>query len=691
MVAHVRHIYTDYDRLLKQGSFHEARTAVEQPTLAKVVEWRGDDENGQTELEDVFREVIVISDDDDSEVEENTTVTPDSRDLSVEILSNNPRTLKIQTQPISVENAPNHDPTRELSEEASPGFRIITKMPAQKTIDRRGFSRYQAWNRALNRYRAETQRTEQPRPGDVLTEQQSPRCTQRSAATQENPEPVRRRELPVYPMEPNPRAPPGPLYGEPLAQRPVASNSHVGTMERRVPPESPHVLSQFGVPGRPKALTMQKPHEAQNFESNPHWNANNSHSQGKLQFAMDSNGTKRAPVSSKDNMNEPVFVSGPRELPIGNENQPGPNTEAQNPRVRLGGYSQDHIIPSIEAPWPSEKRRPDTRLESLTKRMSLRSVTPVNSLGDIHDNGSGPGSPDDQNPKRRRLGYYSATQHVSHSVSRDVRPMGIPVSEEQGPRVQYRYDDFGPEYRSQDMQHPRDYPLSVEQSFLMVNQRERQAGPFASHVSSGTSRDMDRARILGPSGLAPVHTLQPSSGVTSVGATGDRTFRATLDASRREIRPSYYGDRSPRVDHARHSRIEEPRPTSWNSRTDGNHVLVHDTHSGKQYADGFIRSVDHREGRPVEYFVEHSRYQPVRVGEAPIQPSRPRILDHRTQDVSQPRAASEQRKIPSPRVAKVVHHQASHYPDTVFGARQPHGRNLPPRERRPGSGLGNPR
>ena len=266
------------------------------------------------------------------------------------------------------------------------------------------------------------------------------------------------------------------------------------------------------------------------------------------------------------------------------------------------------------------------------------------------------------------------------------------VSEEQGPRVQYRYDDSGLEYRSQDMQHPRGYRPLAEQSLLMAHQRERQPGPFASQVSSGTRRDMDRTRVPDPSGLAPVHALQPSSGissVSSVGAAGDRTFRATLDASRHEIRPSYYGDRSPRMDHARHSMIE-PRPASWNSRADGNHVLVHDTHSGKQYADGFIRSVDYREGRPVEYFVEHSRHQPVHMGEVPIQPSRTRTLDQRAQDISQSRAASEQRKIPSPRVAKVVHHQPSHYVDAVFGARQPHGRNLP-RERRPGSGLGNPR
>ena len=87
VVAHIRHVYTDYDRLLKVTSFHEARTLVEEPTLAKLVEWRGDDENGKTVLEDVFREVIVISDDDDdSDSDEGENIPPRSnRDHSIEL------------------------------------------------------------------------------------------------------------------------------------------------------------------------------------------------------------------------------------------------------------------------------------------------------------------------------------------------------------------------------------------------------------------------------------------------------------------------------------------------------------------------------------------------------------------------------------------------------------------------------
>jgi hypothetical protein len=71
VVAHVRHIYTKYDSLLRRVQWNEARSLVEGPTLRKLVEWRGDDDNSKEALEDVLREVIVISDDEDSEDEGN--------------------------------------------------------------------------------------------------------------------------------------------------------------------------------------------------------------------------------------------------------------------------------------------------------------------------------------------------------------------------------------------------------------------------------------------------------------------------------------------------------------------------------------------------------------------------------------------------------------------------------------------
>ena len=66
VVAHIRHVYTDYDRLLRTVGYRPARHRVEKDTLKKLVEWRGDDETGKNSLEQVIEDVIVLSDDDDT-------------------------------------------------------------------------------------------------------------------------------------------------------------------------------------------------------------------------------------------------------------------------------------------------------------------------------------------------------------------------------------------------------------------------------------------------------------------------------------------------------------------------------------------------------------------------------------------------------------------------------------------------
>ncbi|KAJ9193563.1 hypothetical protein DTO166G4_590 [Paecilomyces variotii] len=159
VVAHIRHIYTNYDRLLKKTSFQEARSLVEDPTLAKLVEWRGDDENGKTVLEDVFREVIVISDDEDSDAESDPGTAYNDRDTSIEILSSNTAAGELQTKPLDyADRSLREAPVDLADDDAPPGFRFVPAPPKRTRsrndrIDRRGFSRYEAWNRARFRYR----------------------------------------------------------------------------------------------------------------------------------------------------------------------------------------------------------------------------------------------------------------------------------------------------------------------------------------------------------------------------------------------------------------------------------------------------------------------------------------------------------------------------------------------------------
>lgn len=163
VVAHIRHVYTQYDRLLRVTSFQEARASVEEPTLAKLVQWRGDDENGKTVLEDVFREVIVISDDEDdeSDIDEDANVAGANRDSSIEVVSSNALVGELETFPVHYSNLETtaNNTTRDFSgDEAPSGFRFVPEVhrrdPAKKkNPDRRGFNRYQAWDRARDRYR----------------------------------------------------------------------------------------------------------------------------------------------------------------------------------------------------------------------------------------------------------------------------------------------------------------------------------------------------------------------------------------------------------------------------------------------------------------------------------------------------------------------------------------------------------
>jgi hypothetical protein len=97
VVAHIRHVYTDYDKLLKTGSWHEARHEVEHISLAKLKEWRDETGEKSNETEEAFREVIVI-DDDDKSGDEDSVSTPDEREQSMEIVSNRATARDLQPE-----------------------------------------------------------------------------------------------------------------------------------------------------------------------------------------------------------------------------------------------------------------------------------------------------------------------------------------------------------------------------------------------------------------------------------------------------------------------------------------------------------------------------------------------------------------------------------------------------------------
>jgi hypothetical protein len=99
VVAHIRHTYTDYDKLLKTDGWSEARGQVEKVSLAKLKEWRDEDGKQSNELEETFREVIVLDDDDDeASSDEGSMSTPDEREQSMEIVSSRATARDLQPE-----------------------------------------------------------------------------------------------------------------------------------------------------------------------------------------------------------------------------------------------------------------------------------------------------------------------------------------------------------------------------------------------------------------------------------------------------------------------------------------------------------------------------------------------------------------------------------------------------------------
>ncbi|KAL6710227.1 hypothetical protein ACN47E_009173 [Coniothyrium glycines] len=99
VVAHIRHMYTDYDKLLKTGGWMEARSKVEHVSLAKLKEWRDEVGEGSNELEETFREVIVLDDDDDDASSDGDPLSsPNERDQSMEIVSSRATARDLQPE-----------------------------------------------------------------------------------------------------------------------------------------------------------------------------------------------------------------------------------------------------------------------------------------------------------------------------------------------------------------------------------------------------------------------------------------------------------------------------------------------------------------------------------------------------------------------------------------------------------------
>lgn len=173
-LAHIRHTHTRYDKLLKESDWANARKAVEKPCLDIIVKWRGDEETGRDQLDEILREVIEISD--------TETDSEDEGSIADNALISIPRTrsavISIPNREVSrLSHAPNYQYAVDsrISSPALTGPRTPSRLRRPMTAERKTtrktqqrFKRYAAAAEALASSSNQNGRQEST-PGFVAT------------------------------------------------------------------------------------------------------------------------------------------------------------------------------------------------------------------------------------------------------------------------------------------------------------------------------------------------------------------------------------------------------------------------------------------------------------------------------------------------------------------------------------------
>ncbi|KAK3297686.1 uncharacterized protein B0H64DRAFT_129834 [Chaetomium fimeti] len=167
VLAHIRHNHTRYDQLLKETAYVNARKAVESLCLDILVKWRGDEETGRDQLDEILCEVIVISDsesdDSDSDDEDDSSTVSSSDESLVDRVMRDDVPARAELPAVGPSPAP-----LTTNSSRNEGLRAIhapqrVKKPSRKDKKavkwgQRGFQRYQAardqaWHQAVERQR----------------------------------------------------------------------------------------------------------------------------------------------------------------------------------------------------------------------------------------------------------------------------------------------------------------------------------------------------------------------------------------------------------------------------------------------------------------------------------------------------------------------------------------------------------
>ncbi|KAL7799879.1 hypothetical protein V8C37DRAFT_365823 [Trichoderma ceciliae] len=171
VLAHIRHTHTRYDALLRETTWQNARKIVESLCLDILVKWRGDEETGRDQLDEILREVVVISDSEDDEDEDDEESIDYMSDEGADNARLTPMPAYRSAPPLrgvdQTDRSPPKSPLREaIPVPPSPPNRIgLGDADRGRREDRRaqrGFRRYRAWEEAIRRNRGETPLVERP-------------------------------------------------------------------------------------------------------------------------------------------------------------------------------------------------------------------------------------------------------------------------------------------------------------------------------------------------------------------------------------------------------------------------------------------------------------------------------------------------------------------------------------------------
>ncbi|KAJ0125127.1 hypothetical protein J7T55_006471 [Diaporthe amygdali] len=152
-----------FKKLLREAGYPTARKVVEQHCLDFLVKWRGDEETGRDQFDEILREVVVLSDDSDEDSEDD-----ESSDEDFVRISKAPDLNHVPADSSRVSNALHKHryatvsrSSRALSHKhpvpSAEGGSVQRTKPQRSKKTNRGFKRYEAvakrWEEAVNRNR----------------------------------------------------------------------------------------------------------------------------------------------------------------------------------------------------------------------------------------------------------------------------------------------------------------------------------------------------------------------------------------------------------------------------------------------------------------------------------------------------------------------------------------------------------